>query len=132
MHIDFPVPRSASKRPWNFRATDWEHFQKVLSGKLGDIHIDEHLNEAGEIDRALEKLEQVVLETMEGTVLKSSPSPYSKPWWNKDLERARRKARRAALLAKMYCQFLLHLSHAEAKRTRNRYNELISKSKQDH
>jgi hypothetical protein len=22
-HVDFLVPRSASKRPWNFRATDW-------------------------------------------------------------------------------------------------------------
>ena len=30
---------------------------------------------------------------MDSTVPKSNPSPYSKCWWNKDLEKARRTAK---------------------------------------
>src|ERR1700678_1885780 len=131
-HIDFPVPRPVSKRPWNFRATDWERFHRVLAEKLEESPISEQLNGAGEVDRELERLEQAVIETMEATVPKSCPTPYSKRWWNKDLERARREARRAASLAKTYQQFPLHSSHVESRKARNRYSELIGKAKQDH
>jgi hypothetical protein len=78
MHVDFLVPRPTSSRLWNFRATDWERFHRVLSGKLEESPIIEHLNGAEEVDRTLDRLEQAVLETMEATVLKSRPSPYSK------------------------------------------------------
>ena len=73
--------------------TDWEHFCRGLAEKLEEIPIVEHLKGAEEIDGMLGRLEQAVLETMEATVPKSYPSPYSKRWWNKDLERARREAR---------------------------------------
>ena len=131
-HVDFPVPRPTTSRPWNFRGTDWERFRRVLAEKLEESPIVEHLNGAEEIDGTLGRLEQAVLETMEATVPKSYPSPYSKHWWNKDLERARREARRAAASAKTYRQFPLHSSHTEAKKARNRYSELINKAKQEH
>jgi hypothetical protein len=41
-------------------------------------------------------------------------------------------ARRVVLTSETYLEFPLHLSHREAKRARNKYNELITKSKQDH
>ena len=69
---------------------------------------------------------------MEGVVPRSKPSPYTKRWWTKDLEKARREARRAASATRTYRNFPLHSSHREAKAARNRYNELINKSKQEH
>jgi len=69
---------------------------------------------------------------MREVVPKSNPSPYSKRWWSKDLEKARKETRRAASTAKTFAQFPLHSSHTAARNARNRYNGLINKSKQDH
>ena len=130
--VDFPVPRPNKNRPWNFRVTDWERFRRVLAEKLKGNPSTEQLNSAEDIDKKLEELEKAVLDTMEATVPKSCPSSYAKRWWNKDLERARREVRRAAASAKTYKQFPLHSSHAEVRRARNIYSELINKSKQGH
>jgi hypothetical protein len=90
------------------------------------------LRNAEEVDNALDRLERVVLDTMERVVPKSNPSPYAKRWWTKDLEKARKEARRAASASRTYQQFPLHSSHREAKKARNKYYELINKSKQSH
>lgn len=92
-HIDFPVPRSVKNRPWNFKATDWHYFRQVLVDKLETTPITENLNSPEEIEEALSRIKQAVLDTMDLTVPKSNPSPYSKRWWNKDLEKARRTAK---------------------------------------
>ena len=131
-YLSFPVPKPVKSRPWNFKATNWEHFRRVLAEKLEATPIRARLRDAEEVDGALDQLERSVLDTMERVVPKSKPSPYAKRWWTKDLEDARREARRAAAATKIYRQFPLHSSHREAKKARNRYYELINKSKHDH
>src|SRR5277367_1055212 len=131
-HIDFPLPKPIKTQPWNFRATDWDRFRRVLDSALKDIPINKQLQDATQIDAALLQVETVVLDTMERMVPKSNPTPYSKRWWTKDLETARRKSRRAASLAKQFRQFPRHSSHESARRLRNDYNTLIDKTKQQH
>src|SRR5271155_4299529 len=131
-HIDFPLSKPIKTQPWNFIATDWDHFRRELDSALKDVPVNEQLQDAMQIDAALLQLETVVLDTMEKVVPKSNPTPHSKRWWTKDLDAARRKSRRAASLAKQFSQFPRHSSHELARRLRNDYNILIDKTKQQH
>ena len=131
-HLNFPLTKPAKVRPWNFRATDWDCFRRELGEALQNVPIIEHLHDAAQIDAALQRLESEIINTMEKVVPKSNPSPYSKRWWNKGLERARRNSRRAASQAKRFSQFPFHSSHTAARRARNDYNNLIVKSKRQH
>ena len=131
-HIDFPVKRPRKDRPWNFRATDWTLFKKELAKKLEAIPVNEQLRDETQIDDALQRLEETVLNTMEETVPKSNPSPYAKRWWSKELDQARRRSKRLAERARKFARFPNHSSHREAKKARNDYNTLIHTSKQQH
>jgi len=131
-HLDFPISKPNKERPWNFRATDWDLFRQILGRNLEATPFQEHLDSAEEVDAAVAQLEETVFDTMREVVPKSNPSPYSKRWWTKELDKTRREARRVASTAKTFLQFPLHSSHAAARNARNRYNQLINKSKQDH
>src|SRR5271156_4274439 len=101
-HLNFPLMKPAKVRPWNFRATDWDCFRRELGEALQNVLIIEHLHDVAQIDAALQRLESEIINTMEKVVPKSNPSLYSKRWWNKGLERARRNSRRAASQAKRF------------------------------
>ena len=131
-HIDFPLDRPLKTRPWNFRATDWDTFKEELAGRLGKLPIVDRLQDGAQIDATLQKIEDAVLSTMEATVPKSNPSPYSKRWWTRDLEKARKESTRAAKHARTFAQFPQHSSHGAARRARNEYHTLIYKAKQQH
>src|SRR5271156_4606474 len=131
-HFDFPLHKPAKVQSWNFRATDWDHFCRELERSLGNIPLNKQLQNVAQIDTAMHQLEAAVLSTMDKKVPRSNPTPYSKRWWTKDLEVARRQSRRAALPAKQFSRFPLHSAHEQARRARNDYNDLINKSKRQH
>src|SRR5271156_3923815 len=128
-HLDFPISKPNKERPWKSRATDWDLFRQILGRNLEATPFQEHLNSAEEVDAAVAQLEETVFDTMREVVPKSNPSPYSKRWWTKDLDKARREARRVASTAKTFLQFPLHSSHSAARNAGNWYNQLINKSK---
>src|SRR5271168_4661307 len=131
-HLDFPLHRLLKVRSWNFRATDWGSFRRELEQALDNNPPTERLLSPAQIDAALLHLETAVLDSMDKVVPRSNPTPYSKRWWTKDLEKVRIKLRRAAALAKQYSQFPRHSSHTLGRRARNDYNSLIDKSKRLH
>src|SRR5271168_2977524 len=131
-HLDFPLHKPAKVQSWNFRATDWSYFRRELDKLLENIPLNKQLRNAEQIDTALHRVEAAVLNAIDKTVPRSNPTPYSKRWWTKDLEVARRQLRRAALLAKQFSRFPLHSAHEQARRARNDYNDLINKSKRQH
>src|SRR5271155_444617 len=114
-HLDFPLQKPVKDKPWNFRATDWNRFHKELEEALrNDPHI-EQLHDAAQIDSVLYQVETAVLNMMEKVVPRSNPTPYSKRWWTKDLDKARIRSRQAASWSKQFGQFPLHSSHEEAR-----------------
>src|SRR5271155_4343362 len=131
-HLDLPLSKPNKDKPWNFRATDWNLFCRELVEALKEVPLVDQLHNTPQINEALYRLETAVLDTMAKVVPKSNPTPYSKRWWTKDLEKARKKSRRAASLAKRFTQFPRHSSHEAARRTRNDYNDLIDKTKRQH
>src|SRR5271155_5465789 len=49
-YIDFPLSKPIKAQPWNFRATDWDHFCRELDHALKDTPINEQLQDATQID----------------------------------------------------------------------------------
>ena len=131
-HISFLTITATKERPWNFKATDWDRFKEALGGRLEDVPANEHLQDEVQIDAALHRVETAILDTMTEIVPKSNPTPYSKRWWTKDLDKARKLARTNALVARKFMQFPRHSSHEKARRARNDYNALIDKFKRQH
>src|SRR5271155_3313845 len=131
-HLDLPLPKPDKDKPWNFRATDWCRFRRELDDTLKGVPLIEQLHNTSQINEALHRLETAVLDTMTKVVPKSNPTPYSKRWWTKNLEKVRRESRRAALLAKRFTQFPRHSSREVARRARNDYNNLIDTTKWQH
>src|SRR5271168_1727748 len=131
-HLDFPILKPFKAQVWNFRATDWDLFRRELGKALEKDPPTEQLHNATEIDSALQRLETAVTDAMGIVVPKCNPTPYSKRWWTKDLDKARIKLRRAATLSKQFTQFPLHSSHELARRACNDYNDLIDVFKRQH
>ena len=130
--VVFPIDRPPKTRPWNFRATDWDLFKAELATKLDDLPPGGQLQNGDQIDEALHRIENAVLATMEAAVPRSNPSPYSKRWWTKDLEKARKAAIKAAKHARAFARFPGHSSHKAARKVRNDYHSLIFRAKKQH
>jgi len=73
------APDSRTEAPYfNYRATDWEDFKKVLVCRLGGLEVGEELHTEGEFSDQLNKLTQVVRDVVEEKVPRVKPSPYMK------------------------------------------------------
>ena len=131
-HISFLTTTTTKERPWNFKATDWDHFKEALADRLENVPVNEQLQDKAHIDAALHQVETAILDTMAKTVPKSNPTPYAKRWWTKDLDKARKPARGTASVSRRFKQFPHHSSHEKARRARNDYNALIDKLKRQH
>ncbi|GJF00463.1 hypothetical protein PsYK624_167510 [Phanerochaete sordida] len=59
-------------------------------------------------------------------------APFMKRWWNKELELARRQLRRLGKQSYNWRHNRDHPSHADYRRQRNKYGELISRTKREH
>ena len=66
------------------------------------------------------------------TVQLSSPSPFSKRWWNKKLEKLKKEKNKLSGLSYRYRAVSSHSSHEEHRRVQNIYHEEITNAKQEH
>lgn len=74
----------------------------------------------------------VLTKVIEEHVPFTTPSPYSKRWWTKELERERRQVQRLRNRSYHLRDVPDHPVHKEWRRARNKYGEHIDNTKQEH
>jgi len=131
-HIEFPIATPDKEPPRNFRATDWEELQEELENGLTMIPAPKEIRTKEELNKALGDLEDVILKTIDKTVPRRKPSPYVKRWWTKELDKARKEARKTSRAARHYRRQPAHSTHVKRRQARNRYAKLLRKTKKDH
>jgi len=101
-HIDFPVKANPMQTPRNFRATDWDELKEILDEELLDLDPPRELNSKEELLEALDKLKAAITRTIDKVVPRRKPSPYTKRWWTKELEKARKKVKKMGHQTRYY------------------------------
>ena len=130
--LEFPVERITAPSTYNFRLTDWGEFRAELTARLSDIGVPGPITTETAFHDAVSELTGVVQDTIRTTVQISSPSPFSKRWWNKKLENLKKEKNKLSSLSYRYRALSGHSSHKEHRRVRNLYREEITNAKQEH
>jgi len=130
--IDFEKRLTNEVPARNFRATDWREFCEYLTKELDKLGDPETIESKEELDAALDRLERAIIATMDKIVPRRKLSPYAKRWWTRELDEARKEARRAADKARQYWEYPTHSSHEIKRKACNTYSNLYKKSKKDH
>src|SRR5882724_3975186 len=68
----------------NFKSTDWPTFRKELSTKLESTDTRHEITNKSEFYSRLNTLMLAITDTIESTVPKIRPSPFTKRWWSKE------------------------------------------------
>ena len=69
----------------NFKVTDWPNFQKELTKKLANLDPQNQVQSECEFYNRLNALTAAITDTIEATVPKINPLPFTKCWWSKEL-----------------------------------------------
>ena len=130
--IDVSFKVNMYKEVFCWRKVDWEDFGKELESKLKDLNLaGDSIETIPQFEDKLEKLMSTIAEVKKSKVPTSEPSPFTKRWWTKDLEKKRREVAKLERIARPYKNDSTHpfvRNHHEA---RNRYGELIDRAKKD-
>jgi hypothetical protein len=116
----------------NFRAVDWEDFNKALRTRLGGLPPPTKIRTIEEFRERTRRLDKAVDDTIAEKVPFSRPCPHSKRWWNQDLKKARQETRKLGRAAAKYMHAPDHPAHAEFQKKRNAYAQLLTDTKQKH
>lgn len=128
-NLEFPTTDSNDELAWNWHATDWGSFQTELTAQLQNIPALRELKSPAELITALNNVEEAIQKTADKCVLRKSPMPYLKRWWTKELNQARKTARRLAQQAERHQDWPEHTIHEESWQARNNYSNLLKKMK---
>jgi len=79
-----PSKQEETPRP-NFKVADWTKFREELNKKLNNLDSQEEIHNEHEFHARLEGLTTVITDTIELTVPRHRPLPYTKRWWNNEL-----------------------------------------------
>ena len=72
---------------FNFRATDWERFNRTLEAELDPQHLHAQLANTVDLEASVERLTSAVQHTINADTRRNKPHPNSKRWWNDDLSK---------------------------------------------
>jgi hypothetical protein len=89
LDISAPLVEATPRR--NFRAVDWEDFNKALQTRLGRLPPPTKICTINEFRERTRRLDKVVDDTIAEKVPFSRLCPHSKRWWNQDLKKARQE-----------------------------------------
>lgn len=119
-----PAPRR------NFAKADWEDFTTLLRNKLSTAGLTKgELTSKQDMQTNLRKLTHVISETIEIQVPITKPLPFTKRWWNKDLEIKRKQKQAQSRQAQRMKDYPYHPIHAQYSATRSSYKDHIKKAK---
>ena len=111
--LEFPVECIMAPPTYNFRLTDWGEFRVELTARLSDIAAPGPITTEAAFHNAVSELTGIVQDTIRTTVQISSPSPFSKRWWNKKLEKLKKEKNKLSSLSYRYRAVSGHCSHEE-------------------
>ena len=131
-NLNLRIIRNDPKPVWNFRATNWEEFNKNLMMTLVDALNPSRIYSPEEFRETLDMINRAPKSAVETTVLLTKPIPHTKWWWNHKLTTARRSKNKLANLAYKWRGLLDHHSHVDHKRAAKDYAKLIEGSKRAH
>src|SRR5882672_2895024 len=80
----------------NYRAADWQAIREELAIALAGVEAKEELDNVDEFYALLHTLTRKIQDTLEKTILKTKPSPFTKQWWSRELSQHRDDVRRLA------------------------------------
>jgi ribonuclease HI len=130
--LDIHAMRTAWEPRPNFRLTDWGELIKTLRTNLTNIPTPAEIESIEDFDTALDKLSRAIQDAIARHVKTTKPSPYSKRWWTKELADEKKTMRRLGGKSKYHRANPQHPIHEKYRRQRNRYSELIRKTKAEH
>src|SRR5882724_7905621 len=116
----------------NFKSTDWPTFRKELSTKLESTITQHKITNESEFYCRLNTLTLAITDTIESTVPKIRPSPFTKRWWSKELSLKQmqvRKLGRASYAQRSKPDEPIHKTY---KTERNLYGTMIKYAKRTH
>ena len=119
-----PVPRR------NFTKVNWEDFTTLLKDNLSAASLMKgELSSKEDMQANLRKLTHTLAETIDHQVPITKPLPFTKRWWNKDLENKRKQKQAQSRQAQCMKDYPNHPIHAQYTTTRNSYKDDIKKAK---
>ena len=130
--IDIHAPRTIWKPRRNFRLTDWTELVKTLKDDLANAPPPTEIASIQEFNDKLKTLNEKIQNAIEKHVKLTTPSPYSKRWWTKELADEKKKMQQLGGRSKYHRQNAQHPVHAEYRRQCNRYSEMIRTAKAEH
>ncbi|KAJ7501486.1 hypothetical protein B0H11DRAFT_1713429, partial [Mycena galericulata] len=91
--LDYELLRIPDMPRPNFRAIDWEEFNKAISAYLSANPISTDINSPADFDTTYYALDKMLQSIIASHVPLLSSSPYAKRWWTKELTELLRIAR---------------------------------------
>ena len=85
--LDFEMERVRETKKWNWKNVDWEEFREALQEELIHLGAPRNITSVAEFDRALALLNQAVTTVIERLVKELRITPFTKRWWNSELEK---------------------------------------------
>ncbi|KAJ7209235.1 hypothetical protein GGX14DRAFT_364782, partial [Mycena pura] len=119
--IDLLPPTVEPEDRRNWRATDWEEFNKILETELeADPMVAGYASEA-EVLAGLTRLDSAINRCVEKLVPLCKPCSHSKRWWTKELTVQMKERNAHALKSFRKRDLPFHPIHEEYRRVRNNF-----------
>jgi exonuclease III len=116
----------------NYRATNWEEFEKFIIGKLNSLPPPREINSIPHLEQKMNEVTQAILTMVDNIVPASKLSPYMKQWWTPELGTQNKNVKKLARTAYTKRQQCAHPIHAQLKEARNCLSTDIQKAKEEH
>ncbi|KAF5335307.1 hypothetical protein D9611_011657 [Ephemerocybe angulata] len=116
----------------NFRETDWEEFSDALEEELGGIDTQKPITNETEFNTRVDDVTTAIQRTIEKVVPTSSPTSYTRRWWNKGLEKKRKEKQKLSRAHARFRDLPDHPSHQEYRDKAVTYANISETTKKTH
>ena len=126
---------AASETPMahrNFRAVDWERFQKALDRNLTRLSPPSLINTQTQLDAACANITSALQDTIKAEVPVTTICAKSKRWWTKELSTMRKEANKLGRLSHTHRDKPFHYAHAAHADADKLYHKTVKSTKLRH
>ena len=116
----------------NFQYVNWEDFRDELQKQLDKAWKPARISNQAQLNEHCEELTNTLQEAIQAIVLAIEIMPKSKRWWTKELSQLRTRANKLGRATYNLRGDLDHGAHKEHKAAKNKYQNAIKATKQQH
>ena len=132
MELKLEVATAEAKVVENFHNVIWEDFRDELRKQLSKVKEPTCITTQVQLDECCEELTKALQEAIRAAVLTDEIMPKSKRWWMKELSQLRAHANKLGRTVYNLRDNLDHQVHKEHKVAKNKYQNAIKTTKQQH